>query len=45
MANPSDPPIRRNQFRMGNFSLVQCIGLMGGAFVVAIAVYFVFSVL
>jgi hypothetical protein len=29
---------------IANFSLGQCIGLMGGAFAVAIAVYFVFNV-
>jgi hypothetical protein len=42
MANPVIP---RSPFRVGNFSLGQCIALMSGAFAVAFAVYFVFSVL
>jgi hypothetical protein len=45
MANPSDLITRPIPSRIGNFSLGQCIGLMGGAFVVAIAVYFVFGVM
>jgi hypothetical protein len=39
------PIIPRNQFRVGNLSLGQCIAVMFVIFVAVIAVYFVFSAL
>jgi hypothetical protein len=42
MANPVIP---HSPFRVGNFSLAQCVLLMVGIFAAVIGVYFVFSVL